>query len=60
VLRDEFLSLRARLDDPAPAALVFPTSTGRRQSVSNVRSRVLLKAIAGANEALATAAVPRD
>lgn len=55
VLHDELLSLRARLDTPAPTALVFPTSTGKRQSVSNVRSRVLLKAITAANEALSTA-----
>jgi integrase len=54
---DELLALRARLDDPAPTALVFPTSTGKRQSVSNVRSRVLLKAIAEANDALATSGV---
>jgi integrase len=52
VLRDELLALRVRLRDPAPAALVFPTPTGKRQSVSNVRSRVLAKAIAEANSAL--------
>jgi integrase len=55
VLRDELLALRARLHDPAPSALVCPTSTGKRQSVSNIRSRVLLKAIAEANAVLATA-----
>jgi integrase len=54
-LRDELVALKARPGTPAPAELAFPTSTGSRQSVSNVRSRVLLRAIADANTALATA-----
>ncbi len=55
VLRDELLALRVRLHDPAPSSLAFPTSTGKRQSPSNVRSRVLQKAIGEANTALVTA-----
>jgi integrase len=57
VLRDELLAYRAGMVEASPGALVFATSTGKRQSVSNVRSRVLLKAITEANAALSTAGV---
>ena len=36
-----------------PSALVFPTSTGKRISPSNVRNRVLANAVKRANERLA-------
>jgi len=49
VLRDELLSYRARLGDVDRSAFVFPSSTGGRQSESNVRSRVLAKAVERAN-----------
>lgn len=53
VLRDELLSYRARLGDVKGDALVFGTSTGGRQSPTNVRRRLLAKAVEGANEQLA-------
>jgi integrase len=43
---------RARLDPPADA-LVFGTATGRRQGATNVRRRVLTKAVELANAKLA-------
>ena len=52
VLRDELLSYRARLGDIKPDALVFGTSTGGVQSATNVRRRVLAKAVELANEQL--------
>ena len=52
VLRDELGAYRASLD-PTPNALVFATTTGRRQGATNVRRRVLAKAIEQANEQLA-------
>lgn len=54
-LRDEMLSYRARLGDVDRIAFVFPSSTGGRQSESNVRSRVLAKAVERANVKLAEA-----
>jgi integrase len=50
-LRDELGALKAR-EDASPAALVFPTSTGKPISPSNVRNRVLAKAVSRANERL--------
>jgi integrase len=55
VLSDELGDYRARLLDPEPAALVFGTTTGRAHSKSNIRERVLHKAIALANKRLAKA-----
>jgi integrase len=52
VLRDELSDYRARLN-PDPGAFVFATRTGRQQGASNVRRRILNKAVAGANEKLA-------
>jgi integrase len=53
VLVDELLELRARSDD-GPEALVFGTSTGAKQSPSNLRSRLFLPAVADASAALET------
>jgi integrase len=52
VLRDELLAYSAR--EPRPHdATAFATSTGRRHSPSNVRRRLLERAVTGANKALA-------
>jgi integrase len=51
-LRDELGALKARNGDD-PDALVFPTSTGKPISPSNVRNRVLANAVKRANERLA-------
>lgn len=51
VLHDELSDYRARLE-PEPGAFVFTTRTGRRQGASNVRRRVLDKAVTIANDAL--------
>lgn len=48
VLRDELSDYRAREDIPAEA-LVFGTATGRPQGATNVRRRVLAKAVKRAN-----------
>ena len=53
-LRDELAGLKAR-EGGAPDALVFATPTGRPHSPSNIRRRVLVKAIERANERLAEA-----
>ena len=53
-LRDELGALKARHGGD-PDALVFPTSTGKRISPSNVRNRVLAKAVNRANERLGDA-----
>jgi integrase len=53
VLRDELVAYRARLGEVKPDALVFGTAKAGRQSESNVRQRVLAKAIDLANERLA-------
>ncbi len=52
VLRDELGHYRARLD-PARDALIFGTATGRRQGATNVRRRMLAKAVEQANKQLA-------
>jgi integrase len=52
ILRDELADYRARLD-PQSDALAFATSTGRRQGATNIRRRVLAKAVERANEQLA-------
>jgi integrase len=52
VLRDELDAYKARLD-AKPDAYVFATASGSRQGASNVRSRLLKKAVVGANEQLA-------
>lgn len=52
VLRDELLRYRAVLAGVDQAALVFGTSTGRRQSETNVRKRILAAAVSEANARL--------
>jgi integrase len=52
VLRDELDRYPALLDT-APDALVFATSTGRRQGQTNVRRRILAPAVELANETMA-------
>ncbi len=52
VLRDELGDYRARMD-PLADALVFGTATSRRQGATNVRRRVLAKAVERANTKLA-------
>ncbi len=52
VLCDELGDYRVRLD-PTPDALVFATATGRRQGATNVRRRMLAKAVEQANKQLA-------
>ncbi len=51
ILRDELGAYRARLD-PTAAALVFGTANGHRQGATNVRRRVLAKAVEQANRQL--------
>ena len=53
VLHDELVAYRARLGDVMGDALVFGTTTGGRQSESNVRRRTLARAVQRANEVLA-------
>jgi integrase len=53
LLRDELAALRARRPGAAPDDLVFGTSTGRRQSPSNVRNRILRPVCERANVILA-------
>jgi len=52
VLRDELTEYRARIE-AEPDALVFGTSTGRKQGATNIRRRVLAKAVDHANKQLA-------
>jgi integrase len=52
-LRDELLAHKATTAHDAPAAFVFGTSEGKRQSAGNVRVRVLAKALERADERLA-------
>ena len=52
ILRDELDSYRARLD-ATPDTLVFGTTTGEPQTPTNVRRRILARAIEGANDQLA-------
>jgi integrase len=51
VLRDELDAYRARLAPP-PHALVFGTAIGTRQTTTNVRRRVLARAVEQANKQL--------
>jgi integrase len=51
ILRDELTEYRAGIE-PAQTALVFGTSTGRRQGATNIRLRVLAKAVEHANKQL--------
>jgi integrase len=53
-LRDELAGLKAR-EGGAPSVLVFATASGRAHSPSNVRNRVLAKAVERANKRLAEA-----
>jgi integrase len=53
-LRDELAALKAR-EGGSPEALVFSTLSGRPHSPSNVRNRVLVRAVERANERLAEA-----
>ncbi len=52
VLRDELGDYRARLD-PASDALVFRTTTGHQLGATNIRRRILDKAVTHANAKLA-------
>jgi integrase len=52
VLRDELADYRAGLD-PQPHELVFGTTTGAKQGATNIRRRILVPAVAKANERLA-------
>ena len=51
VLRDELAALKAGSDVPA-SALVFGTKNGKPQNPSNIRTRVLARAVTDANERL--------
>lgn len=57
-LVDELVALRARTGGEQ-SALVFGTSTGRKMSPSNVRTRVLAKAVERANVSLTGRELPR-
>jgi integrase len=52
-LRDELVELRARARFDGPDDLVFGTRTGRQQNRNNIRRRILLRAVARANERIA-------
>ena len=52
-LHDELAALKARTKFSGPDELVFPTSTGRPDSRSNVRRRLLLRAVERANRRIA-------
>jgi integrase len=52
-LREELAVHRAQSAFTRPDDLVFPTSAGRLQSATNVRNRILTKAVIRANEKLA-------
>lgn len=52
VLRDELTDYRARMKS-APDALVFKTSAGHKLGATNIRRRILAKAIEHANKQLA-------
>ena len=58
VLRDVLRRLRADNVDAPPDALVFGTATGKPQNPSNVRTRVITKAIDQANGRLRDGEVP--
>jgi integrase len=53
VLRDELVTYRAGLQDLSRDALVFGSTKGTRLSESNVRQRILAKAVEHADKALA-------
>jgi integrase len=55
VLRDELAGWRARVRDAGQDTLVFCTSAGKRLSISNVRSRILIPAVELANKQLVAA-----
>jgi integrase len=55
MLRDELAALKARAADPRPEGYVFATARGGRQSPSNVRQRILAKAVERANVRLGEA-----
>jgi integrase len=57
-LRDELLSVRAKLDGIDQDAYVFATRTGGRPSGDNIRSRVLNVAVENANADLAKRDLP--
>jgi integrase len=52
-LRDELAAYRARMRDLDQDSLVFGTATGTLQSTTNIRRRVLARAVQDANAALA-------
>jgi integrase len=52
-VRDELAGYRARLRDVDPDSFVFGTATGTLQSTTNIRRRVLARAVQEANTALA-------
>lgn len=55
-LIDELKAFKARADNTAPSALVFPTAIGRKQRTrGNVRQRILQPAIKRANDNLTAA-----
>src|SRR5215208_615662 len=51
VLRDALVELRVGIE-PAPSAFVFGTAAGKPQNPSNVRARVVARAVQRANERL--------
>jgi integrase len=51
VLRDQLVAYRANRD-PAPDSLVFGTSNGRENGATNIRRRILARAVKAANEQL--------
>lgn len=53
LLRDELLAHKAAARHDRPDSYVFATSEGKRQNASNVRVRVLERAVSRANEQLA-------
>jgi integrase len=55
VLRDELLDYRARQSTPNLNGLVFGTTTGSKQTPTNVRRRVLNRSVEKANQVLAKA-----
>jgi integrase len=58
VLRDVLLRLRADYPDASQDSYVFGTAQGKRQNPSNVRARVLTKALERANARLKEAGKP--
>jgi integrase len=55
VLRDELLALKASAASAGASELVFATMAGGRPNPSNIRSRVLIRAVKRANERLEAA-----